>query len=163
MFILTQILFGISVASFSLCLYFLLNEINSVFIFKNHRKLIFITFAVSLISGILSCFTHGYYTFFDIVECTLVSDYITWFVFFIFVMFAIVKVLAKIFHRETLPNNDGIKGELVKIHKNDIEIHSEVGPQFLMFVDKNINKQIGVWTHNKKTDYIVFFLHGGQK
>ena len=156
MFILVQVLFAISLMSFSLCVYLLINEIRSVFFFKNRRKLLFISSFTSLISGVLSCIVQGNYTFFILETCSLISDGMTWFIFFIFTVFGITVILIKIFNKNNLPNHDGVKGELVKIRKDDITIQVEVGPQILMLVDENINKQIGVWTHDGKTDYIIF-------
>lgn len=161
MFILTQILFAISMTSFSLCLYFLFNEIRTVYVLKHHNKLVISTFLISVVTGILSCLVHGNYTFFFLSDerVLLVSDGMTFLIFFIFAMFASIKLLAKIFHWETIPNSDkvdGIRGQVVDIKKEDITIQAEAGPILLTVFDESTNKQIGIWQHDGKTDYIVF-------
>ncbi len=158
MFILTQILFAISITSFSLCLYFLLNEIRTFYILKHHNKLIIVSFLVSLVFGLMSCLANGGATFFLIQKVTLLSDSITFLITFLFLMFTSIKLLAKIFHWDKFNSNrvEMIRSQVVNIKKEDITIQAEADPLLLTVFDESMNKQIGIWQHNGKTDYIIF-------
>ena len=153
----SMISFGVELFLLQLVLYTLLyptrhKSSRPVCLFENERKDTVIGCSLTaLVMGILSCMAHGNFAFFRLQDASLISDYVTWLVFYIVLMFVGAVLLSKIFHWTRYE-----QGEWYEIKKENIEIYTDFSPAVSLLVNEEANKQTGSWIVGNKTYHIIF-------